>query len=369
MARVFFPFIFLLCFTFKTAANNNEGSETKKDTVSAVVQYGDNFLVNATKGATEQSINRLIDSLSCLDPLPEEALRQLHLYVSIKYMKHEEVVNLIDSLFDLDHIPYPLVNQINWYVANFPIGQKRELWFEKGDTSGYPANALYKSWNTYLPNPYLNTITEGDTSLYLVLQGTQRLQEFTMPYDGVLTSKYGWRDGRMHAGIDIDLQVWDSVYSAFPGMVRVSRWYEGYGRIVVVRHFNGLETYYAHLHRLKVKPGQIVDSGELIGLGGSSGHSTGSHLHFETRFKGIAINPLSFISFKEKKLSGDTLVLKKQKWTYASYPKGTQFHSVKWGDSLHKIAGQYGTSINKLCELNGIRRNKMLRVGQKIRII
>ncbi|MEM9024067.1 MAG: M23 family metallopeptidase, partial [Bacteroidota bacterium] len=156
---------------------------------------------------------------------------------------------------------------------------------------------------------------------------------------------------------------------AFPGMVRVASYQGGYGRLVIVRHHNGLETSYAHLHRLRVKPGQMVKAGDLIGLGGSSGNSTGSHLHFECRFKGIPINPLNFISIKEKALIGDTLVLRKTKYGYAAYPSGVIVHTVTPGDNLYDIAKKYGTTTYRLCELNGIRRNAMLIVGQRIRVI
>lgn len=152
-------------------------------------------------------------------------------------------------------------------------------------------------------------------------------------------------------------------------MVRVARTYGGYGRVVVIRHFNGLETLYAHLHRIKVTPGQIVQAGELIGLGGSSGNSTGSHLHWEVRFKGSSINPLNFVDYSTKQLKANKLVLRKTKYGFSGYPEGSIFYTVQNGDYLYKIASNYGTTVTKICELNGIRRNSNLYVGQKIRVI
>ena len=151
--------------------------------------------------------------------------------------------------------------------------------------------------------------------------------------------------------------------------VRVARNYRGYGRVVVVRHFNGLETLYAHLHRIKVEPGQIVAPGELVGLGGSSGHSTGSHLHWEVRFKGHPINPLNFLDYETGTLINDILVLQKTKHGFAGYPKGSAFYVVENGDYLYKIASECGTTVSKLCKLNGIKRNSPLIVGQKLRVI
>lgn len=335
------------------------------DTVRAVVVYGDDYLLDHIDSLDIDEIKQYRDSLMTLSNPPKEKIRQIDLLLSIPDMKFNEVFSLIDSLFELEKIPYPLINQINLYIANFEEEEKQE----DIDTSLYPADFYYQSWNTINPNPYKSgKLTAQDTVIKLPLVGGKR-GNYIVPIEGVITSKFGWRQGRNHNGIDIDLEVWDTVASAFPGMVRVARKYGGYGRVVVVRHFNGLETLYAHLHRIKVKPGQIVKAGELVGLGGSSGRSTGSHLHWEVRFKGVPLNPYNFIDFKKHELQEDTLVLRKTKYGFAAFPAGTKFHEVKKGDFLYKIAREYGTTINKLCRLNGIRRNSKLYVGQKIRVI
>jgi len=115
-----------------------------------------------------------------------------------------------------------------------------------------------------------------------------------------------------------------------------------------------------------VAVGDEVEAGAVIGLGGSSGHSTGSHLHFEIRFKGIPIDPSHLISWNDNVLVCDTLVLQKRRWSYASYPSGTRIHTVRRGEHLFGIADRYGTSIDRLCELNGLSRRKYLRVGQQL---
>ncbi len=124
---------------------------------------------------------------------------------------------------------------------------------------------------------------------------------FVVPVKGRLTSPFGYRPrfGRIHKGVDLNLHVGDTVRSAFDGRIRITKYEgKGYGYYVVVRHDNGLETVYGHLSRFLVKPNQFVKAGEPIALGGNTGHSTGPHLHFETRFMGLAINPEAIIDFE-----------------------------------------------------------------------
>ena len=151
-------------------------------------------------------------------------------------------------------------------------------------------------------------------------------------------------------------------------MVRLAKWQGGYGRAIVIRHDNGLETIYGHLYRWLVKSGDRVKAGDPIARGGNSGASRGSHLHFETRFKGKAVNPECFIDFRNNRLKNDTLVLKKTKDGYLGHLPGGAFHKVRRGDFLYKIAQQYGTTVNEICEINGFRRNHFLVVGEEIKV-
>ena len=358
--------LFLVFFILDIQAHEKE---PKKDTLIAQVVYGNQYLFKGIDTMNIIKLQNYEDSLKAMNEPPQELISQLHLYLKIKSMQFDDIYETIDSLFDLEEVPFALINELNRYIANHQNDTKS---FENEiiDTSQYPADYYYQDWNTITPNPYNSQkLSSTDSVVQLKLIGTAQSPQFVMPINDVLTSKFGWRDGRMHKGIDIDLQVWDTVVSAFSGMVRVARTYSGYGRVVVIRHFNGLETLYAHLHRIKVKPGQIVQAGDLIGLGGSSGHSTGSHLHWEVRFKGAPINPLNFIDYADQKLINPVLVLRKTKHGFAGYPKGSVFYTVRNGDYLYKIAAQYGTTVTKLCKLNGIRRNSRLSVGQKLRVI
>jgi hypothetical protein len=152
---------------------------------------------------------------------------------------------------------------------------------------------------------------------------------------------------------------------------------------VIVRHVNGLETYYAHLSKLKVKPNQVVKAGELIGLGGSTGRSYSPHLHFEVRYNHHAFDPEKIFDlenfclkqeeamvcdlFSKSRGSNKEHAHEKTEISTANLKTGTVY-SIKSGDSLGKIARKYGTSVSTLCRLNGISQNTVLQIGQKIQV-
>jgi len=202
---------------------------------------------------------------------------------------------------------------------------------------------------------------------------------YSLPVPGIVTSRYRFRGSRPHKGIDLDLQTGDEVKAVFDGVVRVSlptNKAGGYGNIVVIRHANGLETYYAHLSKRLVESGDTVQAGEVIALGGSTGRSTGSHLHFETRYMGQTLDPERIFDFEKGVLKDSTLTVKRQYFNNysrstkgggkSSSVSGKKVHVVKQGDTLSAIAKRYGTSIDTLCRINGIKRNSILRLGQKI---
>ena len=288
---------------------------------------------------------------------------------NISNLNGEQIIELVDSLLSLDSVPDKMLNELSDYVENKRL--QEDIYVSLTgfyDSSMYPSRSMYKKWDTYqLFNEVTSDLKVGE-SRKLVLEDTLNECRFYNPYKGLITSNFGWRSGRAHNGIDIDLEVWDPVVASFDGMVRVARMHPGYGRVVIIRHYNGLETLYAHLHRLKVKSGDIVEAGQVIGLGGSSGRSSGSHLHFEVRFKGKPLNPKSIIDFNNNKLKTNSIKLVKTKYSFAAVPDGVNFHTVKKGESLFKIALLYGTSVTKLCSLNSIKRNRTLQIGQKLMV-
>jgi len=194
--------------------------------------------------------------------------------------------------------------------------------------------------------------------------------DYHHPCGGEINSDYGWRKYRMHKGVDIDLETGDPVHAAFDGVVRMAKYnYGGFGHYVLIRHYNGLETLYGHLSERLVVPNQTVRAGEVIGLGGSTGRSTGPHLHFETRYKGLPINPNQIISFDSGTLKIDTLSLQVSDFKAVAGGSGSSpYYRVRSGDSLWKISRRFGTSVDRLCRLNGIKSTSTLRVGQHLRV-
>jgi murein DD-endopeptidase MepM/ murein hydrolase activator NlpD len=163
------------------------------------------------------------------------------------------------------------------------------------------------------------------------------VNKFQLTWYGKLNSKYGPRWGRMHKGLDLYLRTGDTVVAAFNGVVRYAQFNSGgYGNCVVVRHTNGLETIYGHLSQINVAVNQYVLAGELLGLGGTTGHSSGPHLHFETRYKDFAIDPEQYYNTETGVLLSPTLVLEKEDLNINRYPSGKAKKSKKGKKSKHK---------------------------------
>lgn len=215
----------------------------------------------------------------------------------------------------------------------------------------------------------------------------KKYKDFVAPVPGMVTSRYGFRHGRYHNGIDLDLETGDPVRSAWAGKVRYAKYNEGgFGNLVIVRHYNGLETFYAHLSELAVSPDQEVAAGEVLGLGGNTGRSYGSHLHFEVRFYDGAMNPEQVIDFEKKCVKDENLFIHKGLFRPGAKPTDQEEHGeaittvsrantaarryyrVRSGDTLSEIAARNNTSVSRLCSLNGIRPTRTLQLGQSLRV-
>ena len=197
---------------------------------------------------------------------------------------------------------------------------------------------------------------------------------YVQPICGKVTSPFGWRRRRMHKGVDLRLTVGDSVRAAWDGRVRICKnegRRKGYGKYYVIRHANGLETVYGHLSKHIVNKNDTVKAGQVIGLGGNTGRSTGPHLHLEFRFMGIALDPNELIDLKTFVPKNMLYRFNKKHALLAQEGLAGEgdaaYHRVKKGDTLGGIAYKYHTSVERLCRLNGIRASKTLSIGQRIR--
>lgn len=254
-----------------------------------------------------------------------------------------------------------------------------------------PSAQLYDDWN----NVYAHRATELPDSFRI------NLRNFCMPTTNrVITSKMGPRWGRMHKGLDIKVYIGDTIRAAFSGKVRIKKYERaGYGKYLVIRHNNGLETIYGHMSDWLVEENQVVKAGQPIGLGGNTGRSTGSHLHFETRLCGVALNPALFFDFVNQDVTADYYMFRKETFEHESVAinknlvleggrsnelaretankngrnrnvrefSETKYHKVSVGETLTSIAKRRGTTVAQLCKLNHLTRDVKVRPGQILR--
>lgn len=239
----------------------------------------------------------------------------------------------------------------------------------RAEQSLYPGLDIYPNWSNDHVQAYGDAIVPDSY--------TFDLTGFCMPTSNTrITDIFGYRPRRrrVHNGLDIKVLVGDTIRAAFDGKVRIVKNQgrrRGYGQYIVIRHDNGLETVYGHLSKQLVSEEQLVKAGDVIGLGGNTGRSTGSHLHFETRFLGIPIDPALMFDFEKQDIVADSYTFHKGK-TKATTARAVAageglFYKVKKGDTLGRIAARQGVSIDQLCKLNRITRKTILRPGQVLR--
>ncbi len=303
--------------------------------------------------------------------------------VVIRRVPLESGPELDETLLVVDTIPSSseglsivLFNDNTWrYVRNREISADDDTVFTT-------------DWDTTKLQPYSKDLKDMPVSLVIDL--VDSLKSYHYPRIGRVNSKYGPRRRGIHQGTDIGLKIGDPIYAVFDGRVRLTQNYRGgYGNLIVLRHDNGLETFYGHLSEILVKPEQWVTAGQVIGYGGNTGRSTGPHLHFEVRYKGQSFDAERLIDFTTGTLRRETFLLKRS--YFSPYSRFTQdfdeeiqsaeedkkiaaeaaavkYHIVKSGDTLGRIAINNHTTVRKLCQLNGIKETTILRIGQRIRV-
>lgn len=257
------------------------------------------------------------------------------------------------------------------------------------------AATLYPDWESTSINRYANVELPQEVKI--------DLRHFCMPTTNrIVTSSYGYRPRfkRQHKGIDVNAYKGDTIRAAFDGKVRISEFQaSGYGNVVVLRHPNGLETVYGHFSKRLVPVGVEVKAGDPIGLAGSTGRSTNTHLHFETRLCGEYIDPALLFDFKAQDVTGDFYVWRKHgrgkvldehdtsepvlaentaettagvaspapapaKAKNNNKSARTRNHKVQKGETLFSIARKHGTTVDKICRINGISTKAKIRPGQ-----
>lgn len=240
----------------------------------------------------------------------------------------------------------------------------------RAEQSLYPGLDLYPTWDNERVQAYSDAAVPESY--------TFDLRNFCMPTTNTrITDVFGYRPRRrrVHNGLDIKVYIGDTIRAAFDGKIRIVKNQgrrRGYGMYIVMRHDNGLETVYGHLSKWLVEENQLVKAGDPIALGGNTGRSTGSHLHFETRFLGIPINPALMFDFEKQDVVADSYTFQKKvkgaSGTSRNMASGEGlFYKVKKGDTLGGIAARQGVSIDRLCQLNRITRKTILRPGQVLR--
>ena len=283
----------------------------------------------------------------------------------------------IDTLDTVnEHIKVILYADNTWQYYKTPEYQKVTGVFDE-------------NWTENVTNPY--NVKQEDLPSSWSIWLVDSLDQYHCPFIGDIhpRGKFGPRRGRRHQGVDIPLKTGDPVYATFTGKVRMSKYFGGFGNLIVIRHENGLETLYAHLSKRNVEVGDWVNAGDVIGLGGSSGRSTGPHLHFETRYNGFAFDPQWLIDFKTGELRHRLFVLKKKYFNiYSNYEQdfedemknheedegedaekaAMKYYTIRSGDTLGRIAINNGTTVKELCRLNGITPTTTLRIGRRIRV-
>ena len=277
----------------------------------------------------------------------------LLLLLSLSGFSQRNVSAIIDTL-DTENGAVILFRNFTWeYLENEPV-----MFSQEDDSTGLFTNR----WINDEIFAY-NTLRDSIKDTVLIIGYADR--QFTMPVIGKLFRGFMYT----HKGLDIKLNKGDTIRSAFDGVVRYAKYNRGgFGNLVIIRHYNGLETYYAHLSKAIVKVNQVIKSGDPIALGGSTGRSRGPHLHFEVRYKDIPLDPMRMIDFDNQKLISSTFPITKKVFYPNDYDVNAIYHKIRSGDTLGKLAKKYHTSVKEICAMNKLKSTSNLKIGRTVRV-
>ncbi len=300
-------------------------------------------------------------------------LRDIRLFDSQKFL--QGVTRETDSLIYRDYVNIKkrlsVVSEdtlsLIWAPTNqlVKVSEKIQI-----DSIWVTAYEYFSSWDSQKINIYDFNPKDFKDTVYIKLYDQFFGTNWKLPLDQTrVTSEFGFRRYRWHHGTDLKLNTGDPIYSTFDGIVRIKSFdRNGYGYYVVVRHKNGLETLYGHMSKILVEVGQEVSAGDILGLGGSTGRSTGPHLHYEVRYQGLSINPTQLFDFGSGRLRSDVYAITASSFDHVIEAQKSVYHRVRSGENLSVIARRYGVSVATLTRLNNLTTRSVLRVGQNLRI-
>ncbi|MBO4282869.1 MAG: peptidoglycan DD-metalloendopeptidase family protein [Bacteroidales bacterium] len=323
---------------------------------------------------------------ACLHQIAVDTEDSLHAAALLRANSSPFEPTMVESRHDSDFIyaiyPYYFQDMASRYFLDERLADEEDTlefdhdlsWYDDNDTTSVSMEMLsmvFENWDSvsiHIPKADFSHL-QDTICLPLVGEG------YCMPPFTQVTSEFGWRRYRYHYGVDTKNKTGDTIRCLFDGYVRIAKRSRTYGNVVVVRHLNGLETFYAHCSRLLVAQNQEVKAGNVLALVGSTGRSTGPHLHFETRYKGVPFNPRYMIDFDSNCLHSDTLKITRETFNYlkpyggsgAGSSSNAMYYKVRPGDTLSQIARKHHTTVAALKRLNGL-RSDFIRDGQRLRI-
>lgn len=363
------------------ATESQQAAETADHDIEQQIDLSAEAKQKAELAAEQAKIDSLSKLLTPAQAATVDSIVQMRLR-----LQRKKIASCIepDSLAVLDTLPSgdDAVHVILFSNNTWRYVRNREI--EKDST------IFERYWDTEKLFPYKD-VDYNSLPRTVLIQLIDSMNGYHTPYKPApVRSRYGPRRGRAHQGVDLALKAGEPIYATFSGRVRISQYNRGgYGNLVIIRHDNGLETYYGHLSERMVEPNQWVEAGQVIGLGGSTGRSTGPHLHFETRYYGQSFDPERLIDFKTGNLNRDFFLLKRSYFSIYSRAgqdfedeianeeqdkkekaerEAMRYHKIRSGDTLGAIARKYGTTVGNICRLNGIKSTTILRIGRTLRV-
>ncbi len=392
-------FVMLLCVTVLTVAPSVYAAKRKSKT--AIELERRHTYIADSLSFENYRLQRIIDSLNIICKsqservaLQEQQIAELTPMPTLDSAQRAQLrlqTRRIESTFDTEQISV-LDSLHSGDDAVKVVLYTNNTWKYVRNRAAIKDSTIFtRYWDTKTLFPY-KELTINDLPTSVAIDLVDSTSSFHYPYKGKIhpRGKYGPRRYRQHQGVDLPLNTGDKIYATFSGRVRISEYNRGgYGNLVIIRHDNGLETYYGHLSERYVEPNQWVEAGTVIGLGGSTGRSTGPHLHFETRYYGQSFDPERLINFEQGYLCRETFLLKRGYFSIYSNAgqdfedeianeeqdkkeeaerAAMRYHKIRSGDTLSHLAVKYGTTVGNICRLNGIKSTTTLRIGRTLRV-